>query len=181
MSIRTYLAPLVLVFAATACSAPQAGIPAGTPAFPAPPSSQTSVPPTAAPSTGLAAIDVCDLLTAQEASSLGVPPQGRADEILGLRSCDWTSLGGGGFSTTINEKLGIDGLVLTDASSITDVTIGRYQAKRALETSGPGFCGVYFAVGETANVSVVALYLNDTPKACAVADRAAALIEPKLP
>lgn len=66
-------------------------------------------------------------------------------------------------------------------SSVTDITIGRHQAKRAVETSGPGYCSVYFAICDTANVSVTALYLNDTPRACSVADRAAALIEPKLP
>lgn len=177
MSLRTYLAPLVLVLAAASCSLPQAPIPPGEPG---------SVPPhvpalsSVASPTGLAAIQACDLLTAEEATSIGVPPQGRPDEIVGLRSCDWGDHEGGP-STTIDEELGIDELVLTDASSVSDLTIGRHQAKRALETSGPGFCGVYLAVGDSANVSVVALYLNDTPRACAVADQAAVLIEPKLP
>lgn len=181
MNVRTALASLVLVLAAAGCSVPEAAIPPGDPGPSVPSSSAASPPPGAAPpSTGLAAIKACDLLTAQEASSLGVPPQGRADEIVGLRSCDWGTTEGT-VSTTINEELGIGGVDLTDASSVTDVTLGRHQAKRALETSGPGFCGVYFAVGDTANVSVVALYLNDTPRACAAADQAAAFVEPKLP
>lgn len=180
MNIRTALVPLVLMLAAAGCSVPEAAVPPGDPAPSMPPPSTSPPPGTAPPSTGLAAIEACDLLTAQEAGSLGVPPQGRPDEIVGLRSCDWGTAEGT-VSTTINEELGIDGVDLTDASSVTDVTLGRHQAKRALETSGPGFCGVYFAVGDSANVSVLALYLNDTPRACAAADQAAAFVEPKLP
>lgn len=143
-------------------------------------SSPTSPPGTASP-TDLAAITACDLLTSQETNSLGLPSQGSPDEIDGLRRCDWTSPGGGGIATGINEKRGIDGLNLTEATNVTDVMIGRHQAKRAVEGSGPGYCEVIFAVGANANVSVLALYLNDTPRACAVADQAAVLIEPKLP
>ncbi|MGQ0778275.1 MAG: DUF3558 family protein [Pseudonocardiales bacterium] len=176
MSLRTCLAPLVVILAAAACSVP-AGIPAGEPGTSVPQHpSQTSP---ASPN-GMAAIEACDLLTAQEAGSLGVPPQGQANEILGLRSCDWTTPEGV-VSTTIDEELGTDDLVLSDASSITGVTIGRHQAKRAVEISGPGYCDVFFAVGDSANVSVSALYLGDTSRACSVADQAAALVEPKLP
>lgn len=184
MSIRIRFALLVLavvlVLAAAGVALWRAAIPVGQASPSVPPTYPTSPPPVAPPPTGLATIDACDLLTAEEATSLGVPPQGRPDEIVGLRRCDWGTEEGGP-STTINEDLGIDGLVLTDASSVTDITIGRHQAKRAVETSGPGYCSVYFAIGDTANVSVTALYLNDTPRACSVADRAAALIEPKLP
>lgn len=180
MSLRTCLAPLVLVLAATGCSVPESGSPSDEPGPTVSPSSQDSPPPNADSPTGLAAIEACDLLTAQEASSLNVPPQGRAEEVLGLRRCDW---GGaeGGVSTAIDEELGIDELVLSDASSVTDIAIGQHQARRAVETSGPGYCRVIFAVGDNANVSVLALYLNDTPRACAAADQAAVLIEPKLP
>ncbi len=99
---------------------------------------------------------------------------------MGLRRCDW---GGneGTVSTAIDEESGIDKLNLADASSVTDITIGRHQAKRAVETSGPGFCSVFFAVGDTASVTVKALYPHDTARACAAADKAAAFVEPKLP
>lgn len=178
MRLRTSVAPLVLVLAAAGCSLPQSATPDGGPG----PSVQPSDPaqPSAAP-TALSAIEACELLTVEEASYLDVPPQGHPEEIVGLRSCNWVSPGGGGLSTTIDGDLGIGELVLNDASAVTDITIGDHQAKRAEETSGPGYCGVYFAVGDSANVSVTALYLNDTPQACAVADQAAALVEPKLP
>lgn len=179
MSVRTRLTPLVLVLAA-GCSVPAAGTPADNPSTSVPPpSSQASPHPSTAPPTGLAAIEACDLLTAQQARSLGLPPSEPADDILGLRRCDW---GGpdGGVSTTINEDLGIDGLNVAGASSVTDVTIGRHRAKRVVEGSGPGYCSIAFAVGDSANVSVLASYLNDTPRSCSVADQAAALIEPKL-
>ena len=100
---------------------------------------------------------------------------------MGLRRCDWTTPEGGGVSTIIDEKLGISKLNFADATSISDVRIGRYQAKRVLNNSGPGYCEIALAVGDTANVSVLALYMRDTARACAVADRAAVLVESKLP
>jgi hypothetical protein len=178
MSIRAHLAPLVLVLSVAGCSVPQAGTSVSAPRSPVKPS--TPVPSSTSP-TGLAAIQACDLLTAQDAISLGLRPQGETDKILGLRRCDWTIPGGDGVSTSIDEKGGINELNLAGASSVTDVTIGRHRAKRAVEGSGPGYCDVFFAVGDTASVGVTALYLNDTGRACAVADQAAVLVEPKLP
>lgn len=176
MSPRVGVAALVLLVAG--CSAPQAANPARAPGPSTPPLS----PPSAGTSpTGLAALKACELLTAQEASSLGMRPQGQAEEILGLRRCAWTTPEGDGLSTGINEKLGIDGLNLADVSRVTDVAIGRHRAKRALDNSEPGYCEIIFAVDDTANVSVLALYPNDTARACAVTDRAAVLVESKLP
>ncbi len=129
---------------------------------------------------GLATVQACALLTEPEATSLGLPGQGKAEKVVGLRRCDWAKPQGV-VSTSINEKGGIEQLNLADASSVTDVMIGRHRAKRVVEGSGPGYCDVFFAIGDTANVSVSALYLKDTPRACATADRAAAFVESKLP
>ncbi|MGH3718060.1 MAG: DUF3558 family protein [Pseudonocardiaceae bacterium] len=181
MRIRTGFAAPALVMLVMGCSAPQAGNPAPEPRPSGLPLSSASPPLAVVSPTGLAAIKACDLLTAPEASSLGMRPQGEAEKILGLRRCDWTTPGGGGVSTGINEHRSINELNFADASSVTDVTIGRHRAKRALDGIGHGYCDVDFAVGDTANVSVLALYLNDTARACAVADRAAVLVESKLP
>jgi uncharacterized protein DUF3558 len=180
MSLRTCLAPLVLVLMAAGCSLPQAAIPDGQPGSSGQASTSSPAPSSTTSPTGLALTQACELLTAQEATSLGVPAQGKAEKIAGLRRCDWTKPEGV-VSTSINERRGIHELNLADASSITDVRIGRHRARRAVESGGPGYCDVFFAVGEMANISVSALYLNDTPRACAAADRAAALVEPKLP
>lgn len=173
MSIRIGWTALVLLVVA-GCSAPQAGSPASEPGIAGPPSAVAS-------SAGLATIEACELLTAPEASSLGVRPQGEAEKIRHLRRCDWTTPGGGGISIAINEQLGLEGVNFDDASSVTDVRIGRHQAKRALDGVGPGYCDVDFAIGDTANVSVLAFYVNDTARACDVVDRAAVLVESKLP
>jgi hypothetical protein len=180
MSLRTCLAPLALALTAAGCSLPQAAIPDGQPRL----SGQASMP-SPAPSgtmfpTGLATMQACELLTAQEAISLGVPAQGRAEKVVGLLRCDWAKPEGA-VSTSIDEQAGIDKLNLAHASSVTDIMIGRHRARRAVESGGPGYCDVFFAVGDTASVGVSALYLKDTPRACAAADRAAALVEPKLP
>ncbi|MGH3829890.1 MAG: DUF3558 family protein [Pseudonocardiaceae bacterium] len=182
MSIRTAVAaPALLLALAVGCSAPQASPPAPEPRPAEPPVSAAAPPPAAVALTGLAAIQACDLLTGQEASSLGMRPQGEAETILGLRRCDWSTPDGDGMSTSINDHRRISALNLADATSVTDVTIGRHRGKRAVETSGPGYCQTIFAVGDTANVSVLALFVKDTPRACAVADRAAVLVESKLP
>ncbi|MGQ0773628.1 MAG: DUF3558 family protein [Pseudonocardiales bacterium] len=180
MSLRTRLVPLVVVLAAAGCLASGADTPTVEPDTSVPSSSQASPQPSVTSPTGLAAIEACDLLTEQDLATLGVPPQGRPNDIAGLRSCDWPTPEGV-VSTAINEDLGIDGLNLTDASSVTDITIGSHQAKRVVEGSGPGYCDIFFPVGDNANVGVSALYLNDTSRACSVADQAAALVEPKLP
>ncbi|MGH3911156.1 MAG: DUF3558 family protein [Pseudonocardiaceae bacterium] len=174
MSIRVYLAPLMLALAAGGCSA--ATIPNAEPG-----SSVPAPAPSSATPTGLTAIQACDLLTPEEVTSLGMRPHGRPESVVGLRRCDWSIPGGDGVSTAIDEEGGIDDFNFADASSVTEATIGRHTAKRAVETSGPGYCGVHFAVGGTASVSVTALYLNDTSRACAAADQAAAFVEPKLP
>ncbi len=116
---------LFVVLMVAACSVPDADTPAGEPSVSVPPLSNSSFPSGTSQATSLAAIEACDLFTAQELTSLGVSPQGRPDEIVGLRSCDWGGAEGGP-SVTINENLGIDGLNLTDASSVTDLTIGRH-------------------------------------------------------
>lgn len=173
MSIRTGWTALVLMVVAS-CSAPQAGSPASEPGTAGPPSDVASP-------AGLATIEACELLTDQEADSLGMRPPGRAKKVLGLRRCSWTTPDGDGVSTGINEQLGLSGVNFADASSVTEVRIGRHQAKRALDGIGPGYCDVDFAVGDTANVSVPAFYVNDTARACDVVDRAAVLVESKLP
>jgi hypothetical protein len=173
MSIRTGWPALILIMVA-GCATPHAGNSPSEPGTAGPPSAVASP-------ASLATIEACDLLTAKEASSLGMLPQGEAEKIIGLRRCDWTTPDGDGVSTGINEQLGITGLNFADASSVTDIKIGRHQAKHAVETSGPGYCQTVFAVGDTANVTVQALYLNDTARACDVVDRAAVLVESKLP
>lgn len=182
MSVRTGIAaPALLLVLAVGCAAPQARPPAPEPRLAEPPLSSASPPPAAVALTGLAAIQACDLLTAQEASSLGQLPQGKAETIIGLRRCDWSTPDGNGVSTSINDHRGISALNLDGTTSVTDVTIGRHRGKRILEGSASGSCQTIFAVGDTANVTVLALYLDNTPRACAVADRAAVLVESKLP
>jgi hypothetical protein len=176
MSKRTGLAVLVPVLLVASCSVGQVSTQASKPRPASPQPSHPAPPPTA-----LAAIQACDLLTAEEVASLDMRPPGRAEQVLGLRRCDWTTPEGNGVSTGINENPGMERLILADTSSITDLTIGRHRAKHAQDSRKPGYCEIVFAVGDTANVSVLALFPNDTTRACAVTDRAAALVEPRLP
>lgn len=126
----------------------------------------------------LASVDPCSTLTADEAGSLGLPPQGTPDDLAGDPICDWRG-DGGGLLVGFNDHLGVDGLNLADASSVSDVTIGTHTGLRAEEADG--YCSVYLSIGSDSNAQVQALFLNDLPRACALVDQAAALIEPRLP
>lgn len=167
---------------AVACTSQQPGRPTAagaieSPPVPESPGSSAAVSSPGQPS-GLDELHACELLTGEQAVTLGVPARGEPDEILGR--CDWLTPEGG-VATAIDAEHGVDELNLTDASSVTDVVLGRHRAKRVVEISGSGYCSIVFAITERSNVDVTGLYLGDTPRACAAVDQAAEFIEPKLP
>lgn len=189
MKLRYLILILLPVAAAMGCSTTQPGTPVAESAHLGLPSIESAdsaneaplaqVSPASQPEPALAAIQPCGLVTAAEASSFSLPAQGFPQDLPSLRQCDWTNLDGDGFAIAINDDIGLDELNLRGVTS--DVVIGRHRAKRELESGGPGFCKVVFAISDTSSVNLLALYPNDTPQACAVADQIAALIEPRLP
>lgn len=154
-------------------------------ATPAEPSGSASVsPPTSAPPAttsasggGLAALDPCDLLTDGERAQLQLP-NGQPDTVAGNPKCNWNPSGDGLVGATIRAETGIDDLDPSNATKVEDVTIGAHQARRLEFPEGD--CSIDIAVTEKSSVTVTAVG-SDLTQACALAQQAATLIEPKLP
>lgn len=185
MSVRPHRAGggfVAVVAVVAGCSSTTAGDARGTTAVVSTTTAgtTTSAAPSGAPSAAPLDIDPCELLTADEATSLLLPARGEFEVLVGMPTCDWQG-DRGGMSIGVNDELGLDGLVYDDTTVVTELVISDHRAARAPDDGGPGYCSVAFAVGENANVSLIALYLKDPLRACEVADRAAQLVEPKLP
>jgi len=128
---------------------------------------------------GLAALDPCELLTPAERAQLQLP-DGKPDNTAGNPGCDWNKGAGGGVvRVTIRERRGINQLNPGDATKIENVTIGTHQGRR-LEFP-EGNCSFDIAITNASSVTVAALVAEKLPEACVLAQRAANLIEPKLP
>jgi hypothetical protein len=138
-----------------------------------------STPPTAPTSggSGLGALDPCELLTAGELTQLGLPP-GKADTVAGYPVCEWNPQGPAIVDLTLRPNKGLDDLN-TAGRTATDVSIGSHAGRR-LEGPTAGRCGFDLAITERSSVTVGALH-DQTPAACALAERVANVIEPKLP
>lgn len=148
-------------------------------------------PSTAGPSAEqLAAIDPCALLADTEARQLGVPPPGARNDMAGASACGWqlpvqddpqfdTGLLVG---VAIDPVTGIDELTVPPDAVVTPTTVGDHEGRVvAGDNFGPGSCSVELRLGPNAAALVDVLAGQDTERACEVATRAAALVEPKLP
>lgn len=150
-----------------------------------------STPSTDGPSSDqLAAIDPCTLLADTEARQLGVPPTGVRNDMVGAAVCDWqlpvqddpqfnTGLLVG---VAIDPEAGIDELTVPPDAEVTPTTVGEHTGRVvAGDNFGSGSCSVQLRLAPNAAALVDVLAGQDTERACEVATRAAALVEPKLP
>ncbi|SDH90689.1 Protein of unknown function [Actinokineospora alba] len=139
-------------------------------------------PTTSKPSSPLANVDPCGLLSDSDQTSLGIPA-GRKRDIGKSRGCDWNKSGDFGFSIGLNGDIG-----LKDANyqggTPRPIDIGKHEAT-TLENmgGGDGACDIYIAITESSMVHITATSsgASDTPKACAKALAVAKTIDPKLP
>jgi hypothetical protein len=132
----------------------------------------------------LADIQPCDLLSAEEAKSLGLDSRGEPDDIAGTTSCDWPQSGNGGLIVGIRPTRGISDLNY-DTEKSSEVTIGKYDAVKVEEpNNGKALCQVLIAVSDSSSVQVTGSLKatsTDTAAACERATKAAELIAAKLP
>ncbi len=190
MRARTLLAagPMLAAVLVTGCSTTDAGTPisGSTGASTAPGGS------TPRSEVDLASTDPCTMLTETEAQQVGVPSPGVRDDVAGFLSCDWQLSArddpefdtGMLVSVSIDPERGIEELNLSGAVRITPTTVGSHQGQLVAESGGfggPGTCQVDLVISPSSHVTVSALTGIDTERACDVATRAAASVEPKLP
>lgn len=68
-----------------------------------------------------------------------------------------------------------------DATKVEDVSVGHHQGRRVEESSGPGYCEYDLKVTVQSHATVAVISLGNTAQACALAQRAVTIVEPKLP
>jgi hypothetical protein len=119
------------------------------------------------------------LLTSADLAQLGYTGKGTKDSYLGAPACRW-SAPSGGLGVAVNADKGL-GDLNTAGKAKADVTIGSHRGVRVEEILGPGFCNISIGVGERSSVTVNAFMAGKTTQACAQAEQAARLAEPKLP
>jgi uncharacterized protein DUF3558 len=165
-----------------ACGDRQAGTPTTADQSTSSLPSSTSSPPTTTSASGgsdLGQLDPCELLTDGERAQLQLPA-GKPDTTAGNPGCDWNKGADGGIvSVTIRQNRGIDDLNPGNATRVEDVPIGAHQGRR-LEFP-EGNCNFDVAITDKSSVTVSALIVEKVAEACALAQQAVNLIEPKLP
>lgn len=150
--------------------------------------------PVSQPSQGgaLGGVQACDLLTADDAASIGVKDSGKDDAGgggTGTSRCTWTKPtegGTGGFalSIVVRPEQGIDSFEVEPGNTRQEGDVaGRKAVMMKGDESGTskGQCTIALAVGQTARVDVGVTAGTDTKLACDTANKIATIVEPKLP
>ncbi|WP_158102837.1 DUF3558 domain-containing protein [Lentzea kentuckyensis] len=178
-TVLTSLAAAALV-ALTACTGSTTGDPKPTPNTGGSTSSEdtrssTSSPTSTKASGSLADTDPCSLLSKSEAEQVmgTLKEEPKPEKIGSARGCDY-SANLAGFSVDIRTNVGLAGVQAP--GEVTDVTIGRHQAKKFVAAGGS--CIVAVGVTSSSRVDVT---LNGQGDPCPRALQIAELVEPKLP
>lgn len=124
-------------------------------------------------------LDPCTLITAAEASGLGVIPGTRKDSSSGTsRRCVWTAPDAFTMDVSTFDTRGVKDVVAS--GEIKKVpTIGRHEAVQSF--GGVDSCAISIAITETSRVDTSAAAHGNAAKSCEVAMQVAKLVEPKLP
>ena len=153
----------------------------GTPAPPTNTSQPGNSSPTGSP--GLASIQPCDLLSANDLSQnqLGSPTP---ENVGGARTCRWlntTANNGDGYSigVGIRESQGIN-TASTDTDTVTPDNIGNHPG-RQLQSTISGTCVIAIGVTNSSRVDVTVNAGTDPIQGCQLANQFAKLVEPNLP
>jgi hypothetical protein len=139
------------------------GVACGAPNPPGPPPSPT------------AALRPCDMIPASAATQFGLTAPAPA----GNRACGWRDAAGG-YTVTVSVR---DSQGITDIDvggyTVTPDRVGRHSGVEAQMDTGGG-CFVAVGVGDAARVDVLVHAGTDGDRACVLANRLAATIEPGL-
>ncbi|WP_346140236.1 DUF3558 domain-containing protein [Kutzneria viridogrisea] len=144
--------------------------------------SSASNAPTSTSATGsgpasLATLDPCKLLSPSEQQQLGQISSANGTNLAGVRGCDFTSTD---FivSPAILEKKGVADLVVT--GTVSDIQVGSRSAREMRGDTGGCLVAIGVAAKSRVDVAVIDSRGNQD-NACALAEKAAKLVEPKLP
>ncbi|SFB46623.1 Protein of unknown function [Amycolatopsis marina] len=136
-----------------------------------------------APTSDLAALKPCELLSPTDRSTVGLTVLGREKSVGSAPACDWTEPGVFGLTITVDEKSSLSEIEVEPGTAEPAEIEGREALRVADEPADDGTCAVLLAAGESAtvHVDVSNTSFSDTERACDRADTVAGLIAPKLP
>lgn len=192
MRISTRLPTLAVIAAAAVMAVAACGNEPGN-ANPGPTTEPTSVSSpaeqtTEQPSSELASVKACELLTEADAQRVG-PSVGDPDEdgaAAGVSSsCTWQrsvshSLGPLVFGIDLRPSQTVDEVLASSEAKVTSGKVGEREAKQVAEDGGiVGGCMLSFAVG-TGRVDII-VESEKTDVSCKAASDISTIIEPKLP
>lgn len=171
----------VLFTLTTACDAVTAGQP-GPETAQHDATTRTSAPTgsTAAEANPFDGMDPCQLLTAEELAELRVTEPGKRDELLGATACDWNPPGSGVVGVILDPVRPVAELNRAGAR-LEPVTIGRHHGRRAEQNRSRGYCSIDLEITASSSASIDASSFDDLAQACAITERVARLVEPRLP
>jgi hypothetical protein len=135
----------------------------------------------ASASNAVSSLNPCELLTADQATQLGLPGTGQPEKIVKARGCVWNASGLGSARVSLNNDLGLEDLNTASAKSPPEpLTIGSHQAIRF--TSMARGCDLGLGIGEKSRAFIVVQLVDGTTEqACQLSTKIATFIEPKLP
>lgn len=127
---------------------------------------------------GTAALQPCELLTAEDLAALGLPSLPRDKGPMGpARHCQWQTSGSHTVSVGVTDDLDID--QVQSEKPPAPLAVGSHDAVQYVGLAGT--CGVAIAVTDSSRVDVLRVAGGDMTKACNHANQAAELVETKLP
>lgn len=177
---RTVALTFVLV-AAAACGTTSQGQPttatAGSSSSRPDDSTVTSTPSPATPD--LAEIDPCSLITTTDLAQLGlVEAEPESDTIAGRPLCDW-SVPNTSVVVYLHPTSGIAEINTNRATRVENRTIGAHDGRLVERPNGT--CDIDIVVTDTSAVTVSAVTLGRPADACPLVERAATIVEPRVP
>jgi hypothetical protein len=123
----------------------------------------------------LAALDPCKLVTSAELTQLGLPTESRP--ATGRQACNWAKQGAV-LGIYVRPSQGLADLNTNRATRVEDRTIGNHQGRLVERPDG---CDIDIAVTDRSSATVSITMIDAPSGACALAERAAGAVEPRLP
>ncbi|AHH95483.1 DUF3558 domain-containing protein [Kutzneria albida] len=125
----------------------------------------------------LATLNPCDLLSSADISAIGGSEAGKKSTLAGAPTCDW-GVGAAGVNVLVLVDKGTADL--STSGKITETQFGSHQARELRGSAGE--CRIAIAVTSKSRVDVTGVDDSGSQdKACALGEKAAKLVEPKLP
>ncbi|WP_253766953.1 DUF3558 domain-containing protein [Goodfellowiella coeruleoviolacea] len=135
----------------------------------------------------LADLDPCQLMTASEATELGISDPGKPGSTAGSPECNWRVSGQFGVVISLSPDKGVDSFNY-HGKTPSSINVGKHPATKVEDSLqgtrvNTGLCNVFIAVSDSSAVQVIVTNsgATDTALACERAETVAEFADAKLP